>query len=107
MKQPPNIYIQPLSRPATCPCCNSTRKNRKKFGQDVMVYVYGKYINARWRRVGTFCQGCYNVNFLPRFTTFKLKARSGHTLPYWIRENDCLTFYQAKLPFDNQLMLGV
>jgi hypothetical protein len=90
-----NEWFMPLIRPATCPC-GHTRKYRLSVGLDGSVYALGNYVYGRWRTVKHFCQVCYKDRVVSLLIdhaggcgcTFELQARSGHSLPPWIRLPD-------------------
>lgn len=83
-----NEYFQPIVK-TTCPC------GEKK----TQVYAWGEYIRARWCTVDHFCQACFSTRVIPRLVshagdcgcTFKLSARSGYSLPDWLKmpEQSC------------------
>ena len=81
-------YFQAITR-KSCPCgSNSVRGGVKH-----QVYAWGEYVRAKWRTVDYFCEKCFQTRVIPQLIahaggcgcTFELRARSGHSIPSWIR----------------------
>ena len=76
--------------------CGSNKASRTKAAQDSLVYVWGKYHNAKWRRIMTVCEACFDAQVIPRLRAhatpcgcrFVLNARRGYSLAPWIRLPD-------------------
>jgi hypothetical protein len=59
----------------------------------VEVFAWGEYVAARWRTILHFCQACFQERVIPHLInhanqcgcSFELKAKSGHSLPNWIK----------------------
>jgi hypothetical protein len=77
-----NEWFQPIAK-KTCPC--GERKTE--------VFSWGEYVSGKWRTVDHFCQACFVERVQSRLIahagdcgcTFALNARSGYTLPSWIK----------------------
>jgi hypothetical protein len=77
-----NEWFMPVVK-TSCPC------GCKK----VQVFSWGEYHCAKWRTVDYFCQSCFASRILSRFIqhagpcgcSFNLVARSGHSIPDWIK----------------------
>lgn len=80
-----NEYFMPLVK-TTCECGEKRTK----------VYAHGEYIRARWHTVQHFCQTCFVERVQNQLVThagscgceFNLTARSGHSIPSWIKMPD-------------------
>jgi hypothetical protein len=78
-----NEWFMPIAK-TSCPC--GERK--------VQCYSWGEYANGKWRTVQHFCQSCFATSVLPRLIahagpcgcSFAFNARTGHTLPTFIKE---------------------
>jgi len=94
-----NEWFQPVSKQAygkgsTCPC-GRNKAARAALG-DASLYSWGEYTAARWRCVDYMCIGCFAERTIPRLRshantcgcTFAVCARSGYSLPVWLRLPD-------------------
>ena len=92
-----NEWFQPVSKQAygggsRCPCGKSKR-DRIQEGLEPSLYAWGEYSATRWHCVDYFCQACFHTRVIPRLVshagdcgcTFSLNARSGHSIPSWIK----------------------
>jgi hypothetical protein len=77
-----NEWFQPIVK-TTCSC------GKKK----VQVAAWGNYISGKWRTIDYCCESCFSTKIVPRLTShaagcgcsFNLTARSGYSLPSWIK----------------------
>ena len=78
-----NLWFQPIKK-KTCPC------GEKK----TEVYALGEYRSVRWNTVEHFCQVCFEKRVMDRyrirerFPMFQVRARSGYTLPQWLKKEE-------------------
>lgn len=77
-----NEWFMPLAK-RSCPC------GQKK----TEVFAWGEYHCAKWRTVDHFCRTCFEHRVLNRLIAhagpcgcvFELKARTGYSIPDWIK----------------------
>lgn len=77
-----NEWFQPLVK-RTCPC------GCKK----VDTFAWGEYVYGKWRTIAHFCQTCFVKEVQSRLVdhagpcgcVFALNARSGYSIPAWIK----------------------
>lgn len=80
-----NEFFMPLAK-TTCPC------GQKK----TEVFAWGEYVYGRWRTIAHFCQCCFVRQVQDRLIihakscgcAFNITARSGHSIPSWIKMPD-------------------
>jgi hypothetical protein len=101
-----NEWFQQISK-RSCPC------GQKKTD----VFAWGEYLRGNWRTVEHFCEACYSSRVEPRLRnhasecgcTFAFQARSGYSLPAWLRAKGerlakvCAIKRDSKLRFQNDL----
>ena len=77
-----NEWFQPIKK-TTCQCgCKKTQ-----------VFAWGEYSYAKWRTILHFCQECFVSRVQVALVqhaggcgcSFQLNARSGHSIPEWIK----------------------
>lgn len=86
-----NEWFQPIVKRGRCLCRRDTAE-RLALG-DIRIFAWGEYVSAKWRTVDYFCLGCFAERIIPRLRqhangcgcTFQVCARSGYTLPAWIK----------------------
>lgn len=77
-----NEWFQPLAK-RSCECG----------AKRVDTFAWGEYVCGKWRTVAHFCANCFHERVQTRLIAhaktcgcaFNLTARSGHTIPPWIR----------------------
>lgn len=77
-----NEWFMPIAK-RTCLC------GQKK----TEVFSWGEYVIGKWRTVDHFCQSCFVERVAVRLSehagpcgcVFALKARSGYSIPAWIK----------------------
>lgn len=75
--------------------CGLTSKDRQAKGLDPQGYIWGEYHNAKWRTVQYVCQSCFSgvlhqlkAHTDPCGCTVNFCARSGHSIPDWIKSGE-------------------